>query len=483
MTVPAEASANDVPLVCDLDGTLVQSDTTYELLLLYLKQHPLLGLFTVFRWYLAGKATMKINLHSAVGDQLAVGHLPINRNLLNSETFQSAGSRILVSGAPQPVVEDVAKSVSAFDATAGTNANTNLTSQEKASYLTQTYPQGFDYIGNSHDDLAVWQESRRAFAVNAPDSVVQKAKSRGIDLEILQPRISQIRPLITGMRLHQWVKNSLVFVVPALNLGVITFQAIVSMLLVFLAFGLVASATYLLNDLLDIQEDRKHHKKRSRPFASGSLDIPHGVAAIGFFFLSGLAIASLVSLSVAFFLLVYASISLAYSLYLKRLVVLDVIVLSFLFCWRIFIGGVAFGADTNVWFMTAVSAFFLSLAFGKRAIELSRGREKADATDVLHGRGYETQDYPVVLGLGLVSGMVAPLIVLIYVFLSGSSIVDHGISAMFLSGLLCFWISRFWILVNRGAVHDDPIVFALKDKHSASLLVGMALILVLEQVN
>lgn len=474
-----------VPLIVDLDGTLTRTDTTYELLILFLKKFPLTGWLRVLLWRKRGLAEMKAQLVAHVGERFDETTLPYTTALLESPVYAEAEHRVLVSGAQRDVVENVAKHVGDFESFVGTDEGRNLTSRTKADYLIATYPVGFDYIGNSSEDLSVWKKARKSYAVNATSSVLEKAKSENISLEVLVPRFPQRASFIKEMRLHQWAKNTLLFVVPALNLAALTPLAILGLLGIFVAFGLVASATYVLNDLLDLQEDRKHHSKSKRPLAAGVLDVKNGIIGTVGLFVIGMALALLINPGVSLLILIYAAVSLSYSLYFKRLVILDAIVLAFLFCWRILVGGVVIGQSANEWFMTAVGAFFLSLAFGKRCIELERRRTiDAKGPDVqMLGRGYVGRDLPVVMSLGIVSGLIAPVIVLIYVFLSGSSIVNHITSASALAVLLCYWISRFWILVNRGAVHDDPIIFALKDKVSFMLLVAMAFILVVEQAT
>ena len=471
-----------VPLVCDLDGTLTRTDTTHELLILFLKRNPFFGWLQVLLWVRSGRAHMKERLYAAVGAHLDTADLPYCTELMHSPQFISARQKALVSGAAQPVVESVAEQITGFDGVVGSTATVNMTSRTKADYLSRAYPNGFDYVGNSKDDLAIWEQARKAYAVNAPASVIAAARDKGVALEVLVPRTPQWAGLWKAVRLHQWTKNALLGVIPALNLPHLTAAGLGNLVVAFVAFGFVASATYLLNDLLDIGDDRKHTKKSARPFAAGTLDVVNGGAAMVALFALGFVLGLLVDTRFGGMLLFYAALSMSYSLYLKRVVILDAMTLAFLFCWRIIAGGVVIGAVAEVWFMTAVGAFFLSLAFGKRCIELDRRRRKGDASGALHGRGYQVVDFPVVLGLGLVTGMMAPLIVLIYVYLSQTSIVDHNLSALSLASVLCFWIGRFWILVNRGEVEDDPIVFALKDRHSVLLLGGMALVLVLEQV-
>ena len=479
----ASDHSTDIPLVCDLDGTVTPADTTYELLLLYLKAHPLLGWLTILRWLRRGKGHMKARLAEAVGAGLNTAHLPLDEGLIGSGPFQSARRKALVSGAPQAVVEGVSVRLSGFECAAGSTAERNLTAEYKAAYLRQTFPEGFDYVGDSRDDLPVWQAARRAYAVNADPRTVQEAQARGIEIETLSPRRPFLGPLLQEMRLHQWAKNVLIFLVPLLSLSGFTWGWVLNLTVAFLSLGLVVSSTYLLNDLLDLQDDRLHPVKSKRPFAAGALTVKQGLISIIGLALSGLGLSLVVGPFLTVVLLFYASVSMGYSFLFKRVVVLDAFILAFLFSLRVLIGVLVTGATTNAWFFTAVATFFLSLALGKRCIELEHkwSGEAARHLETLSGRGYCGRDFPVVLGLGMTVGMISPLITMIYALLSEESIVESTVVAFVISTTLMFWMGRFWILVNRGAIDDDPVYFALKDGISRGALLVILAAVIIEQ--
>ena len=482
--VDASDHSTDIPLVCDLDGTVTPADTTYELMLLYLKAHPLLGWVTILRWLRRGRGHMKARLAEAVGDGLNTAQLPLDRGLLDSGLFQTARRKALVSGAPQAVVDGVSLHLSGFETAAGSTSERNLTADYKADYLRQTFPEGFDYVGDSRDDLPVWQAARRAYAVNADPRTVQKAQARGIRIETLGQRRRLLRPLLKAMRLHQWAKNTLIFLVPLLNLASFTWGWALNLALAFLALGLVVSATYMLNDLLDLQDDRLHPVKRKRPFAAGHLTVKEGALAVVVLLLSGLGMSLLVGADLAVALLFYVAVSMGYSFMFKRIVVLDTFVLAFLFCLRVLIGVLVTGAIANAWFFTAVATFFLSLALGKRCIELEHkwSGEAERHLETLSGRGYCGKDFPAVRGLGMTVGVISPLIMMIYALLSEGPVVESTVMAFAISTTLLFWMGRFWILVNRGAIDDDPVSFALKDRVSRVAFAVILAAVVAEQV-
>jgi len=318
---------------------------------------------------------------------------------------------------------------------------------------------------------------------------VKRARDNGIALNVLSTKPPRHQSLFKAMRFHQWVKNILIFAVPGLNILHFKPEWIITLLAGFVAFGLVASATYILNDLLDIQDDRKHPTKKHRVFARGALDIKTGL--IGMFALAatGMAIGLMIGPMFALTILGYGLISTSYSLVFKKIAILDTIVLSFLFCWRVLAGAVIITVPVAPWFFAAIAFFFFSLALGKRCIELRRNETRTPAAPSnavsegrLAGRGYRIVDKPVVLALGIAGGVCSTIIVLIYALLSRSSIIDHDVSAFLVGFLLMGWTGQFWLLVNRGEVHDDPIVFALKDKASLAVLSVIGLTMLVEQL-
>ncbi|MEO0401719.1 MAG: UbiA family prenyltransferase [Pseudomonadota bacterium] len=472
------AAQPPVPLVCDLDGTLIRTDITFELCLLHLMAHPISGWWRLLSGFLSDKAATKDMLARAHGDGIAIDGLPYS-DVLDHEMLAGYDQRALVSGSADMLVTRVAEDHGAFLHVQGSDRTRSLTGEAKAAYLKQEFPDGYDYVGDALVDVPVWRDARKAFAYNASDATVKAAQEHGINLERLNTRPSEMPALWKGMRPHQWSKNGLLFVTPLLNVSLFEASWIVYLLLGLIAFCMVTSATYLLNDLLDLEADRVHATKRNRPFASGALSIPTGGMATVGLGLGGLVLALLVGAPFFACLLIYAVCSLLYSFKLKKIAVFDTMVLSFLFCWRVIAGGVLLGLSNSVWFLAAIGFFFLSLALGKRAIELNRA--KVSAT-VLSGRGYRVEDLDVVKTSGLAASFVMSVIVLIYALMEQSTVITRDVSAVIIAVTFLFWQLRFWLLVGRDEVHDDPIIFALKDRTSALVLFGIVVAVMYEQL-
>lgn len=288
--------------------------------------------------------------------------------------------------------------------------------------------------------------------------------------------VSTGRTWIRALRLHQWAKNLLIFVPLFAAHRFMEPGLLVTALVAFVAFGMCASAVYVFNDLTDLAADRRHPRKRMRPFASGRLTTNQGIAAALPLCVGGLTLAiALVSSSFAGVLLLYMAITTAYSLYLKRILLVDVLVLAGLYSMRLFAGAVATGIVLSPWLLAFSTFLFFSLALVKRYAELiymeSIGREPD------FGRAYVTGDKDLLRGLGTAAGVSAVLVLALYV---NSEIVAGLYDRPALLWLVCppllYWISRMWLAAHRGDMHDDPIVFTIKDR--ASYLVGLLVLVI-----
>ncbi|MEO9457514.1 MAG: UbiA family prenyltransferase [Lentilitoribacter sp.] len=469
--------SDQIPLVVDLDGTLVDTDLLYELLIGYVKSDPIKGTFSISKFALKGKAAVKREISTKQLSKISIDNLP--RSLIISEEMIASYSMILiVSGSDQLVVDKFVEQCEFVDEGFGSDGLTNLVGENKAKFLEEKFPGGFDYIGNSTADIPVWKSARKSFGMNISNRTEDIAQNQGVSLEILGKQPFIVPAIRKEMRLKQWAKNLLVFV-PAL-LAIQTFQPVwaLSLLLSFLAFGLVASSTYFLNDILDLESDRKHVKKRSRPIASGRLQIDTALKWMIIFFIIGFGLAIGVNWKFAILLFVYTLISIAYSMYLKSLAIFDVMLLSGLFCLRVFAGAIVIGAIPNVWFILALYFFFLSLALGKRAIEIN----KLTSNKALAGRGYFIADKLSVQVFGVVAGFMSIVIVTIYLLLSKSTIISNEISAGIVIIALVFWVMRFWLIVSRNEMEYDPVMFAIQDIFSLICLGSIGLIVVTEQL-
>lgn len=457
------------PLAVDLDGTLVLGDTLHESLLVLLRRNPLY-LFLLPLWLLGGKAGFKREIaRRAIPDP---ADLAYNQPLLEWLREQ-CGQRpiVLCSAADAGVADAVAGYVGLFDEVIASDGTRNLAGATKADVLAMRFgDKGFDYAGNSHVDIAVWQRARRAIVVNASPSTERSAQLGGNVAKMIPGAPGNVWTWMRALRLHQWVKNLLVFL-PLLGAHLFfDSQAIWQTTLAFLAFSLCASAVYLINDLIDLPADRSHPRKRHRPFAAGHLPIAAGLALVPALLLAALLLALCLPERFALVLAGYFLLTLAYTFRLKRVEIVDVIVLAMLYTARIIAGAVAIPVAASFWLLAFIMFLFLSLALIKRYTELvvarDSGREEA------FGRTYRIDDLPLIGALGIAAGYLSVLVLALYVNNSGESTELYAQPKMLwlLCPMLLYWISRAWMLTHRGRMHDDPLLFAVRDPVSLVIL-------------
>ena len=462
-------SSNPIPLVIDLDGTLIRTDMLHESVLRLLRDKPLSTLLIPF-WVMSGKAELKRNLSARTA--FDAGSLPYNEEFLTWLTEERANGRrlVLCSASDQSIVDAIAAHVGLFDVAIGSDGKTNLAGEQKAQALAQRYGKaGFDYAGNSSADVPVWQSARHAVVVNASPAVAQAAHATSKVERIFEQPARDLSVWRRMLRVHQWLKNLLLFVPLAAAHQIANPNAWASLAFAFIAFSLCASAVYIANDLLDLESDRAHPRKRTRPFASGMAPIWWG-AALAPMLLAASALAALfVNVPFQRWLLGYFALTCAYSWGLKRFVLVDCLVLAVLYTLRIFAGAAAVAMPLSFWLLAFSVFLFLSLAFVKRYAELQvqiiGGHEK------LHGRGYFTSDAPLIQILGVAAGFSAALVLALY--LNSDAVVQLYKAPQLVWGavpILLFWVSWMWMQAHRGVMHDDPLVFAVKDK--ASVMAG-----------
>jgi 4-hydroxybenzoate polyprenyltransferase len=474
---PVSADSATVPLCIDLDGTLVRSDLLVESFFSLLAHNFPVALKVPF-WLFRGKAHLKAEV--ARRAHLDVAALPYNERLLSYLREQRAAGRplVLATASPEKLARQVADHLGLFDEVIATRGDLNLKGAHKAEALVGRFGErGFDYAGNEHADLAVWRHSRRAIVVD-PDPGVSRAARAAAEIEtVIENERAGLRDYLKALRLHQWSKNVLVFVplIAAHRAGEI--PLLLQAVFAFLAFGLCASSVYLLNDLLDLPADRAHPRKRARPFAAGTIPILHGVALIPLLLLASAGLTLLLPPLFAATLALYYLSTLAYSLSLKRLVLVDVLLLAGLYTVRVLAGAAAVVVTPSFWLLAFSIFLFLSLALAKRHAELKvllkQGTEKS------RGRGYHAADIDALMSLGSAAGYMAVLVLALYINSPTVRDLYHRPEVIWLlCPLLLYWISRVWLGAHRGKLHDDPVVFAFKDHVSRLVLVlaaGIAL--------
>ena len=480
-----------LPALCvDLDGTLVKSDTLVDSTLALARYHPEL-LLRIPGWLLEGKAALKRHITSAVS--LDVAHLPYNRELLQFlEQQHSTGQAIyLTTAADSALAERVAAHLGLFDGVLASDGELNLAGQNKLAAFRKTFGDNFCYIGNALADLPLLQNCQHPMVAN-PTAGLRAAlnKAHITPVRTFTEKASTFKSWLKAIRLHQWAKNVLIFL-PVLLAHALDLGLLVASVMAFFSFGLCASATYIVNDLLDLEVDRQHPRKRRRPFASGDLSAIAGVGVIILFLLASVSIALalphvLARISPAHalgrpyhfltWLAIYAITTLAYSLRLKRMVLVDVIVLSGLYTIRILAGSAATGIEASAWLGSFSIFFFLSLAFVKRFSELENLRERGGAT--AKGRGYHVSDVEQLRSFGSASGYVSVAVLTLYISnLDAAHLYSHTKRLWLLIPVLLLWISRLWMLASRGRLDEDPVVYAITDKRS--LLLGVVVVAII----
>lgn len=469
--------SNSVPLCIDLDGTLLRSDLLLETGMAFVRSQPL-RLFRPFSWLAKGKAALKEGLASATDIDVSV--LPYDQAVIALiEAERSCGRTVVLATASyHTLAERIAEHLQLFDRVLASNAERNLSAHRKRDLLVEHYGEGgFDYAGNSHDDMPVWAAARHAYVVNPESGVERRARAQGNVERVILSTPPNVKDWLKALRLHQWMKNALIFV-PLLAAHQLTNSLLLWQgILAFLFFGLCASSVYLLNDLLDLADDRHHHSKRNRPFAAGRLSIKSGLLVFPLLLIGAFA-GALLLLPWQFsgVLAAYYILTLAYSLALKRQMVVDVIALAMLYTMRIIAGAAAFSLSLTFWILAFSMFMFLSLALVKRYAELCEARRKGD-TEKTRGRGYYPDDLEMISSLGAASGYLAVMVLALYIHDQTTASMYTYPQAIWLAcPLLLFWITRIWMLTHRGQMHDDPVVFAIRDR--TSLVVGALFCLV-----
>ncbi|MCJ2065761.1 UbiA family prenyltransferase [Methylobacterium sp. J-088] len=464
-----DVGTNDVPLVVDVDGTLIKSDLLYESALQFLARFPLEAWRLPHWLFSEGKAALKQHLSERADPSIAT--IPLREETVALiRDAQAAGRPVYIASASdRRLVEALAERVGGIAGVFSTEAGVNLAGDAKARRLVAEFGEkGFDYVGDAAVDFPVWRASRNVLAVAHGGDFSQKVRAAFPDARIVAESRVKPRDVVRALRPHQWAKNALVFV------GLVTghhFDAASTLasLTAFVCFCMAASSAYLINDLLDLPADRIHPRKSRRPFASGAVPVLYGVVlaailAAGAFVLSfGLP----VKFSLA--LLIYLVLTLAYSFYLKRRMMIDIVVLGGLYAIRVFGGVAALGLPQTPWLLMFSLFLFTSLAIVKRCSELTANHqgEQPGEKKTLAGRGYLVEDLRVLFPFGAAAGYGSVFVFALYMSSPDvAALYTHPNRLWLICPLLIYWISRMFLLSNRDQLHSDPVVYALTDRIS-----------------
>jgi 4-hydroxybenzoate polyprenyltransferase/phosphoserine phosphatase len=474
-----ESDSQLVPLVVDLDGTLIRSDLLIETLFAELGQRPA-AMFDLLPNILAGKAAFKHRLAETA--PLDVTSLPYDDMVLTLIRRARADGRLvyLASASNEKLVADVARHLDLFDGWFGSSETLNLKGAAKADLLVKTFgARQFDYVGDDTADLAVWEQARKSITIRAPAAVKRNLPAFSDHVEHLDAPQATPAEWMKLLRVHQWVKNALVFI-PLLMAHQFNGVALMHALLAFIAFSLCASSVYILNDLVDVQADRAHPTKRTRAFASGTVPITAGLLAVPGLWLASFAVASLTSLTFVLVLLTYFALTTAYSFVLKRKMLVDAFTLASLYTIRVIGGAAAVSVVLSHWLLAFSMFMFIALALIKRYVELAMLADRNLPNPA--NRNYQVNDLDIIAALAAASGYNAVVVLALYI--NSDAVVPlyrHSDLLWFICPLVLYWFSRVLLLAHRRLMHDDPIVFALKDRISL-LTAGFVAVLVLAAI-
>lgn len=465
------------PLVVDLDGTLIKTDLLVEAFSTLLSTMPLRGLATLAALG-SGRAAFKARVAAEVA--LDMRTLPLNPALMNFlESEHARGRRIyLATAAHETQARAMADRIGLFDGIFASDEQTNLKGAAKARVLCTAFGHGgFDYAGNDTADLDVWRDAATVIVVNASPGLLRTLAARHPDAMVLDPRETRPRDYLKAIRVHQWLKNLLVFV-PAFTAHRFDAATALTCLAAMLSFSLGASSVYLLNDLLDLRNDRAHPSKRHRPLAAGRIGLLTGAALCVGTALGAALVGLLLPWRFLLVLAIYYLLSTAYSVFLKRQPIIDVLTLACLYGVRLFAGGMAIAVSLSPWLLMFSTFFFLCLALVKRCTELI-DRQALEAGDP-PGRSYQLRDLPSLQIMATTAGYVSVLVFVLYMNSPAVAALYRSAELLWLIPvILLFWISRVLLLTQRGEMHDDPVLFAVRDRTSivCAALIGAVVLL------
>lgn len=451
-------------LVVDLDGTLLRSDMLFESFWSAFGR-DWRGRFLSVAALSGGRASLKRHLANASAVEAST--LPYDQEVIAYiEAWRWSGGRTaLVTASDSDFAVAIAEHLGIFDEVHGSDGKLNLKGENKGQFLEERFgSKGFAYMGDAKADLPVWRRASKAITVNAPAALRREAEQASDSTEHLVTDTRSIKPYIKALRPHQWLKNSLVFL-PMLAAHQLDGATFLLSLLAFICFSVVASSVYVLNDLLDLAADRAHPRKKNRPFASGSIPIAHGTWMAAGLLLLGTVFAASISVNFLLAMAAYYLLTTAYSLHLKRQIVIDICVLAGLYTARVIAGGVATGISLSIWLLAFSVFFFLSLAAVKRQAELIDSAERGNL--IANGRGYHVDDLPIISMIAIGAGYVSVLVMTLYV--NSPAVVQlyaHPEALWGVCAVLLYWITRTVMLAHRGQMHDDPVVYAAKDRVS-----------------
>jgi 4-hydroxybenzoate polyprenyltransferase len=467
-------------LCVDCDGTLITTDLLVEGIVRSVMRNPL-RLFSILWWLFQGRQTLKDRVAEMA--PIDPAKLPYREEfLIHLRQRRDAGWRLfLVTAADERYAHGVSSHLGLFEGVFASNKTRNLKGSAKQELLVQTFGRGgYDYAGDADCDFAVWSSADVAIPVGRDAAFAKKIKRVNPNVEPFCEKKTDPKRWLDLIRLHQWAKNLIIFVPLVTSHQIFNTKHLLHALAAFLSLSLIASATYILNDLFDLDNDRAHKTKRNRPLACGGVGIPAGAGVAAGLFLAGAAIAFFLPVEFAMCLAFYVAATLAYSFALKKIAIVDAIVLAGLYTLRLMVGHAVTGVAISVWLLAFSIFLFFSLALVKRFVEVGEMNSGTPPGALVAGRGYCAQDYWLIGALGISSGALSVLVLILYVNSPEVRILYQSpVLLMLLAPIFLYWIGRVWLLASREKLHEDPVLFALRDKTSYAIGLATAAVIFL----
>jgi 4-hydroxybenzoate polyprenyltransferase/phosphoserine phosphatase len=473
----AEVKTEEPPLYVDLDGTLIKTNTLHEAIIALMRTRPWY-VFRLVYWLTRGQAYLWHRLSQHIS--LNVALLPYRQEVLDYLERERCANRkiVLISGAHEAIVESVAHHLNVFDDYLGSNESIHLVAHHKLSAIAQhDGRKSFSYMGDSSDDICIWKSSLHAIVVGANQSFARKIQNVVENVGHIEvPHEPAYKTILRALRPHQWAKNILLFAAVFLGHKFNDLSLIINSAFGFVAFCLCGSAVYIINDLVDLEADRLHPKKRSRPFAAGDISAVTGILLSVLLFLGALTVSVYLSLTFTVVLVAYFTLTLLYSFYLKEKLLIDVFLLGLLYTLRVWAGGVCTGIVISNWALAFFMCLFLSLALAKRYSELS-DFAAANRGGPLYRRDYRVSDMQFLMSLGCSSALMSVVVVALYINSPDVTRYYRRPTLLWVvCPLLAFWLSRLWLIAARGNLDEDPVLYAIRDK--LSYVLGVIIVVV-----
>jgi len=469
-------------LVVDLDQSLLKIDLFKEVLAVSLINNPRVFFKTILL-AIYNKAKAKDFL--AKNTKIVYDTLPYDNLVIDIiANYRAKGFQILLAtGAPKEYALPIAKHLGLFDNVIATDENKNNVGGEKLEAIRKTIGDDFIYLADSKKDLPIWLHCKKAILVGKNNVLQKEFKKNGVEIiDEINTRKSFLAIIAKQLRIHQWSKNILVFVPAIAGHSLFEEGIFFEIFLAFCTFCLISSGIYIINDIHDIDSDRKHPINKDRPITSGQLPVNLALFISMIMFIIG----AMLTLGLGFLFSIvissYILLNIIYTCYIKQVIILDLILLMTFYTIRLLAGYVSLAVLPSPWLLSFSIFLFFSLGLLKRYIEIILLQEKNVVT--ISGRGYSLKDSNILMTMGVSSSIIAGLVLLLYTGSENVTVLyNRPIILIALVPIYLYWITWMWLMAERGKMESDPVIFAVKNKSTYIVLACLIIVGILAGIK